>query len=236
MFSDAAQKQEAFLNKLAGKLNYQRHSLAEEPFQPENKINLQKLQGLSQDELLEVAKEQSDAIYTDFKVISKENLAATIQDILEEKGQGNYIIPDDSRFAEYQLTDLANHPNTYTWKKGAEFREENLNAANQANVGIAFAEYLLAESATVVFETNAGHGRTLQFLPQHFVAIVPKSQIVPRITQATADYNEKVLRGEKIGSNLSFISGPSNSGDIEMILVVGVHGPLSMTYLILEDA
>ena len=65
---------------------------------------------------------------------------------------------------------------------------------------------------------------------------MPKSQIVPRITQATADYNEKVLRGEKIGSNLSFISGPSNSGDIEMILVVGVHGPLSMTYLVLEDA
>lgn len=236
MFADATEKQEAFLNKIAKKLDYTRHSLTDEPFRPQNTINLQKLQGLSQDELLEVAKEQSDAIYTDFKVIKKADLAQSLQKILEEKGQGNYIIPDDPRFSEYQLNDLANHPNTYIWKKGAQYREENLEAANHANVGIAFAEYLLAESATVVFETHAGHGRTLQFLPQHFVAIVPKSQIVPRITQATADYNQKVLRGEKIGSNLSFISGPSNSGDIEMILVVGVHGPLSMTYLVLEDA
>lgn len=236
MFADAMEKQEAFLNKIANKLDYTRHSLKDEPFRPQNTINLKKLQGLSQDELLQVAKEQSDAIYTDFKVIKKADLAQNLETIFEEKGHGNYIIPDDERFNEYQLTDLVNHPNTYVWKKGADYRQENLNAANQANIGIAFVEYLLAESATVVFETNASHGRTLQFLPQHFVAIIPKSKIVPRITQATADYNQKVLRGEKIGSNLSFISGPSNSGDIEMILVVGVHGPLSMTYLVLEDA
>ena len=110
MFSDAAQKQEAFLNKLAGKLNYQRHSLAEEPFQPENKINLQKLQGLSQDELLEVAKEQSDAIYTDFKVISKENLAATIQDILEEK---DLTLP---RYLRPHMTHF--HRTILKWKHG----------------------------------------------------------------------------------------------------------------------
>lgn len=236
MFVNADEKQTDFLDNLATKLNYQRHSLAKEPFVPQNKVNKEHMQGLSQDELCQIAQKQSADIYTDFKLVTKDNLAKVLEEVITAKESGKVIVPNDQRFAQYDLTKVCQAHDTYVWQAGEDKRTDNIQAANQANVGIAFGEYLLAESATMVLETNPGHGRSLHFLPQHFIAIVPKSQIVPRITQATQAYNQKVLQGEKIGTNLSFISGPSNSGDIEMILVVGVHGPLSMTYLVIEDA
>lgn len=55
--------------------------------------------------------------------------------------------------------------------------------------------------------------------------------MVPRSTQAATWLDEN----KKPGSTLHFISGPSNSGDIEMQLVVGLHGPLEINYVIVKD-
>ena len=179
-----------------------------------------------------------ETIHTNLVETTQENLLTTIQQIVAEFGGGNLLLPTDARFEAYGLADLAKSLEAVSvkqWQPGSEQREANIQTAAQANIAIAFAEFLLAESGTIVVESNAGQGRALHFLPKHYISIIPFSKLVPRSTQPAAFYTEKIEKGEKIGSAIHFISGPSNSGDIEMQLVVGLHGPLEVCYVVVMD-
>ncbi len=112
---------------------------------------------------------------------------------------------------------------------------ENIKLAEKANVGITISEITLAESGTVTLFTDKDKGRSVSFLPATYICLVPKSSIVPRMTQAAKKLRELHLEGNKVSSCINFITGPSNSADIELNLVVGVHGPIKATYIVIED-
>src|SRR5699024_2619168 len=103
--------------------------------------------------------------------------------------------------------------------------KDNQVIAERVDIGITFSDIILAESATVTLLTDKNNGRSISLLPKTCIAIIPKSTIVPRITQATQQIHEAHQSGQDVASCVSFISGPSNSADIEMNLIVGVHGP-----------
>ncbi|MHC5251575.1 LutC/YkgG family protein [Listeria kieliensis] len=231
--------QESFLNHVAERLGRER--IREEVPHPTyvHDVVHTTLSGKTQDELLEIAKASSAKIHTDLVETSLEGLSETLQAICHQFGDESVLIADDPRFSEYGLEALPadNWPNASVkvWQKGDANRKENIVAASEANIAIAFAEFLLAESGSVVVESSPEQGRSLHFLPVHYIAVIPKSKIVPRSTQAAEYYDQKEKNGEQVGSSINFISGPSNSGDIEMQLVVGVHGPIEVTYVVVLD-
>ncbi|MFC3745582.1 lactate utilization protein C [Paenibacillus sp. GCM10012306] len=217
---------EAFLNTIAAKLGRER---VYDVQRPDLRAQFPNSYGNpSTDELVEILKEQCFFIHTQLIESNPELLQATLDDLIHANGGGITITSGDSRFSDYGLT----FPNSFVWNEAAG-REKNLLQAQSANTAIVFADYALAESGTIVVESRPDQGRSLHFLPTHYIAIIEKKRLVLRSTQAAADLNLRIEAGEPIGSAINFISGPSNSADIEMQLVVGVHGPLSASYVLI---
>ncbi|WP_285140722.1 LutC/YkgG family protein [Lactococcus petauri] len=202
------------------------------PFEPYTLISdlpQTHLADLSTDELLELAKEQARRVSANLVETTSSEMNEIIYGLIEKSGGGQVMIPSTDELEKLGVNIISDQ--LVKWKLGKEKREENINAAQNSNVVVAVPKFFLAESATIVVESEAGQGRSLHFLPTHYISVIPLSRMVPRSTQAATWLDEN----KKPGSTLHFISGPSNSGDIEMQLVVGLHGPLEINYVIVKD-
>ncbi|PSL36369.1 YkgG family uncharacterized protein [Planomicrobium soli] len=93
----------------------------------------------------------------------------------------------------------------------------------------------LAESGTVVQYNDKDIARSVSLLPVTYVAVVPQSTIVPRMTHAAHRVHQDVEEGKTTATCINFISGPSNSADIEMDIVIGVHGPVEAVHIVVTD-
>ena len=89
-------------------------------------------------------------------------------------------------------------------------------------MGVTAGDYGLAESGTIVLLSGPGRERCISLLPPAHIAVVRTERVLADIDDlipALAEEGQSDFRG------LTFISGPSLTGDIEMIPVLGVHGP-----------
>lgn len=239
MIEGRIHNREVFLKKLSGRLGRNvMPTVMDKPqwkFQPQYEV----LKNYTPDQLLNVLKEQCQKIYTELYIACVKNLPSTLEEIVKKNGGGPIVYSKDNRFSEYELEHLLklDFPNlgmdVHEWDISQG--EKNIVFAEKANIGLTISDITLAESGTVVLFSEPNQGRTIHFLPTNYICLVPKSTIVPRMTQAAIIMKEKIKEGEFVSSCVNFITGPSNSADIEMNLVVGVHGPVRATYIVIED-
>jgi L-lactate dehydrogenase complex protein LldG len=97
------------------------------------------------------------------------------------------------------------------------------------DVGITECDALIAQTGSVMLSSRRAGGRSLSILPPHHVVLARRDQLVPDLP--TAFDLLKTEYGENLPSMISFITGPSRTGDIERILVHGAHGPKRLTVL-----
>jgi L-lactate dehydrogenase complex protein LldG len=121
------------------------------------------------------------------------------------------------------------------------------HALADVDVAILPGEFAVAENAAVWVTDRNVPLRVIYFICQHLVLVVPAAEIVDHMHAA---YDRLVGPASRAGPvplgsrHLpafaqpgfgAFISGPSKTADIEQSLVIGAHGPRSLTVFLLGE-
>lgn len=113
------------------------------------------------------------------------------------------------------------------WEADASFEKQQLEGCD---AGLTSCESIVAQLGSILVSSASSGGRALSILPHVHVVIARVDQVVPDLAAALEQVRER--HGDRMPSMLSFITGPSRTGDIERILVLGAHGPKEL-YLVL---
>lgn len=102
-----------------------------------------------------------------------------------------------------------------------EERARHLQGYQRVDIGVTGADAGLAESGSIVLIHGAGRPRMASLVPEVHVALLDVG-VIERSLAHWAHRNPGLPAGT---ANLVVVTGPSRSGDIELQLNLGVHGP-----------
>jgi len=98
-----------------------------------------------------------------------------------------------------------------------------------ADVGITGARVAIAEPSALALAAGPGSPRATSLVPPAHVCVVRVADIVATL----ADAFDRIA-ADDLPSALTWISGPSRSADLEMVLTLGVHGPRTLDVVLLD--
>ncbi|MBY0598494.1 LutC/YkgG family protein [Bacillus bingmayongensis] len=225
--------QESFLNNIARKLGRNRRSGVTPPKWNNNPLRHFPKE-IDHECLVEQFISNLNALNTEVSHIYRSEIENALQYVVQKFDIQSAVYWDDERLHQLQIGkyltgNLVSHR---VWQSKEDERDLRDYAA-RVDMGITYAEMGLAETGTVVLWNGGGRGRLVSVLPPVYVAILSENTIYRRLTEGVAAVHEQVSNG--LPACINFITGPSRTGDIEMELAFGVHGPGKVHVILLKD-
>ncbi|MCC5873215.1 MAG: lactate utilization protein [Gammaproteobacteria bacterium] len=91
----------------------------------------------------------------------------------------------------------------------------------------------IAETGTLVMLSGPENPVTSSFLPDNHLVVVHARDLLGASEDVWAMLRE---RGMALPRTVNWITGPSRSGDIEMTMLMGAHGPIRLHVVIIDAA
>jgi len=98
-----------------------------------------------------------------------------------------------------------------------------------SDVGVTSAQYAIAETGTLVLESDTERHRLTSLVPPVHICILEAGNI----RQTLGEILEIVQ--SDLSRTVTFITGASRTSDIELTLAIGVHGPRELHVVIIND-
>lgn len=104
---------------------------------------------------------------------------------------------------------------------------------NEQVAGITRCDYLIARFGSVVVSSGLASGRRMFVYPEVHLVYAFASQVVKELKDALTGLTGKYANG--FPSQVTMITGPSRTADIEKTLVMGAHGPKELYVFMVDD-
>ena len=116
------------------------------------------------------------------------------------------------------------------WSNRLVVERRAARGSDQLSVTGAFAG--IAETGSVMLLSGPESPTTLNFLPEDHIVVLRESRIVPHPEDAWA-----LLRGERgtMPRTVNLICGPSKTGDVELVITEGAHGPRRFHVVVVQE-
>ena len=106
------------------------------------------------------------------------------------------------------------------------------SALFDCDLGITAAQWAIAETGTLVLESERERNRLASLVPPVHVAIIQAGQIRRTMSEVL-----NLIKNSEVGLSraITFITGPSRTSDIELTLAIGVHGPGKLYVIVIDE-
>lgn len=166
-------------------------------------------------------------------IVSGMNAAVEkVVSILQEKGAGKIAmtkLPDEyGQSIEQQCTE-----NGMVLLKPPFNNADLPKAFDSIQAGISWAAFAIAETGAMVEFATDDSMRLVTALPLMHISLLRASDLIATLKEAAPPIRNFYLENS-LNATVSFISGPSRTADIEMGLILGVHGPAETHAIIIN--
>jgi L-lactate dehydrogenase complex protein LldG len=159
---------------------------------------------------------------------SLDELQAGLAEILHQLSPQTIVTWGGDSLSMFQLENCLQEYETVAWDG---LSEPLLNA----DVGITGVDFAIADTGSIVLMSSLEKGRSVSLLPTVHIALIPSSKFRTRLGEVLEEIGQLNHGPGRMPSSINIITGPSRSSDIENDLSIGVHGPVALYALILNE-
>ena len=109
--------------------------------------------------------------------------------------------------------------------------------ANESEWGITGLDAIAADTGTIILAEDQGNERIVSNIPTRHLAVAGMEKLYPSNDTALESIHAAWKSGTEHDAPVyySYITGPSRTGDIEGAMICGMHGPLAVHVILLDN-